>query len=202
MVGGRPGNGQRKRAREAQNADAAEVACIPLAPGIGDGLVIAIGGRPWLFEPAMKTIVVAVDFSNATAGVLEMACSIAKAFDGRLCLFHVVEPEPSYTAYGFTPDEFPALHAYQEEAKRRANQKLDELLAKVKATLPSASSRIAEGSPLHALLDFVKESRADLVVLGSHGHGAIASLLLGSVAEGMVRKAAVPTLIVPAGPEA
>lgn len=150
----------------------------------------------------MKTIVVAVDFSNATAGVLEMACRIAKAFDSRLCLFHVVEPEPSYTAYGFTPDEFPALHAYQEEAKRRATHKLEELLAKVKATLPSAYSQIAEGSPLHALLDFVKESQADLVVLGSHGHGAIASLLLGSVAEGMVRKAAVPTLIVPAGPEA
>jgi nucleotide-binding universal stress UspA family protein len=149
----------------------------------------------------MKTIVVAVDFSNATSGVLEKACSIAQAFSGRLCLFHVVEPEPSYTAYGFTPDEFPALHAYQEEAKRRAASKLDALLAQVKSTLPDATAQIAEGSPLHALLDFVKETGADLVVLGSHGHGAIASLLLGSVAEGMVRKAAVPTLIVPAGPE-
>ena len=40
---------------------------------------------------------------------------------------------------------------------------------------------------------------ADLVVLGSHGHGIVASLLLGSVAEGMVRKSIVPTLVVPAG---
>jgi len=149
----------------------------------------------------MKTIVVAVDFSNATPGVLDMACSIAKAFAARLCLFHVVEPEPSYTAYGFTPDEFPALHAYQEEAKRRAYAKLEEHLAQLKAELPDATCQIAEGSPLHALLDFTKEIGADLVVLGSHGHGAIASLLLGSVAEGMVRKATVPTLIVPAGPE-
>jgi len=149
----------------------------------------------------MKTIVVAVDFSNATAGVLEMACGIAKSFAAQLRLFHVVEPEPSYTAYGFTPDEFPALHAYQEEAKRRAAGKLENLLAQVKQTLPDASCQIAEGSPLHALLDYVKETGADLVVLGSHGHGAIASLLLGSVAEGMVRKSVVPTLIVPAGPE-
>jgi nucleotide-binding universal stress UspA family protein len=43
----------------------------------------------------------------------------------------------------------------------------------------------------------VKDKHADLVVLGSHGHGAIAALLLGSVAEGMLRKAVVPTLIVP-----
>ncbi len=149
----------------------------------------------------MKTIVVAVDFSNATPGVMDMASGLAKAFGAQLRLFHVVEPEPSYTAYGFTPDEFPALHAYQEEAKRRAGGKLEELLEKVKTDLPSATSQIAEGSPLHALLDYVKECGADFVVLGSHGHGVIASLLLGSVAEGMVRKATVPTLIVPAADE-
>lgn len=147
----------------------------------------------------MKTIIVAVDFSNATPKVLEAASGLAKAFGAGLRLFHVVEPEPSYTAYGFTPDEFPALHAYQEEAKRRASQKLENLLEQVKANVPGATCQIAEGSPLHALLDYVKESGADFVVLGSHGHGMIASLLLGSVAEGMVRKATVPTLIVPAG---
>lgn len=146
----------------------------------------------------MKTIVAAVDFSNATAGVLQMAGNLAKAFGAQLRLLHVVEPEPSYTAYGFTPDEFPALHAYQEEAKRRATAKLDELLKNVAVTLPDATSQIAEGSPLHSLLDYVRDSHADMVVLGSHGHGVIASLLLGSVAEGMVRKAAVPTVIVPA----
>jgi nucleotide-binding universal stress UspA family protein len=149
----------------------------------------------------MKTIVVAVDFSNVTSSVLEMASGLAKAFGAKLRLLHVVEPEPSYTAYGFTPDEFPALHAYQEEAKRRAAAKLDELLATVKSGLADAECQIAEGSPLHSLLDYIKEIGADFVVLGSHGHGAIASLLLGSVAEGMVRKATVPTLIVPAKPE-
>jgi nucleotide-binding universal stress UspA family protein len=149
----------------------------------------------------MKTIVVAVDFSNATPGVLEMAVRLAKSFGADLELFHVIEPEPSYTAYGFTPDEFPAMNAFQEEAKRRATTKLADLLATVKGDLPNATSRIAEGSPLHALLDHIKQSGADFVVVGSHGHGVIASLLLGSVAEGLVRKATVPTLIVPAAPE-
>ena len=127
-----------------------------------------------------------------------MARDLAMAFKARLCLFHVVEPEPSYTAYGFTPDEFPALHAYQDEAKRRAATQLAELLTTVQSDLPDATTQLTEGSPLHALLDYVKDSGADFVVLGSHGHGVIASLLLGSVAEGMVRKAIVPTLIVPA----
>jgi nucleotide-binding universal stress UspA family protein len=146
----------------------------------------------------MKTIVAAVDFSNATAGVLEAAVKITRAFDSSLHLLHVLEPEPSYTAYGFTPDEFPAIHLFQEEARKRATARLQEVLAKVAGDVPGASMHLAEGSPLHALVDCTAEVGADLVVLGSHGHGAVAALLLGSVAEGMVRKAVVPTLVIPA----
>lgn len=149
----------------------------------------------------MKTIVVAVDFSNATPGVLEMGIQLAKSFGAGLRIFHVIEPEPSYTAYGFTPDEFPAMNAFQEEAKRRATLKLDQLLTTVQVDIPGATSHLAEGSPLYSLTEYVEKSGADLVVLGSHGHGVIASLLLGSVAEGMVRKAKVPTLVVPAASE-
>ena len=152
-------------------------------------------------DGTMKAIVAAVDFSNATPGVVEMATQLAKSFGARLELFHVVEPEPSYTAYGFTPDEFPAINAFQHEAKHHATSKLAELLATVQADVPDATSKLAEGSPLHALLDHVAESGADFIVVGSHGHGVIASLLLGSVAEGMIRKATVPTLVVPARAE-
>ena len=145
----------------------------------------------------MKTIVAAVDFSNATPGVTQIATELAKSFGASLQLFHALEPEPSYTAYGFTPAEFPAMGAFQEEARLRATAKLAELLARASVDVPNTSSHLAEGSPLHSLLDHIKLSGADWVVLGSHGHGVIASLLLGSVAEGMVRKATVPTLIVP-----
>ena len=62
----------------------------------------------------MKTIVAAVDFSNATPGVLAAAVNQARAFGASLHLLHVLEPEPSYTAYGFTPDEFPAIHLFQQ----------------------------------------------------------------------------------------
>ncbi len=146
----------------------------------------------------MKTIVAAVDFSNATPGVLEAAVKITRAFGSSLHLLHVLEPEPSYTAYGFTPDEFPAIHLFQEEARKRATARLQELLGEVASDAPGATVHLAEGSPLHAVLDYLKKVEADLVILGSHGHGAVAALLLGSVAEGMVRKAVIPTLVIPA----
>ena len=148
----------------------------------------------------MKKILAAVDFSDATPGVVEAASQMAAAFESELALFHVVEPEPSYTAYGFTPDEFPAMHAFQEEAKRRAQRRLDEWVESVKSDVPGVSGVIAEGSPLHCMMEHVGKNDTDLVIVGSHGHGALASLLLGSVAEGMVRKAKVPTLVVPAAP--
>ena len=141
----------------------------------------------------MKTIVAAIDFSDATSQVVETAVAQAKAFGASLHLVHVLEPEPAYTAYGFTPDEFPAMHAFHEEARKRALSRLEE----VGGEAEGIQRHLAEGSPLHALLDYVKEVGADLVILGSHGHGMVASLLLGSVAEGMVRKAVVPTLVVP-----
>lgn len=124
-----------------------------------------------------------------------MAAEMAKAFGAELHLLHVIEPEPTYTAYGFTPDEFPVLKTFHEETHTRAKKTLDEVAAK----LPGAITHLGDGSPLHVLEDKVKELDVDLVVLGSHGHGVVAALLLGSVAEGMVRKSVVPTLVVPAG---
>jgi len=149
----------------------------------------------------MKTIIAAVDFSNATPSVTQSAIDMANAFGASLEIFHAIEPEPSYTAYGFTPDEFPAIYQFHEEARRRASLKLQEVLDTVHAVIPSATSHLADGSPLHLLLERIKERQADFAVVGSHGHGMIASLLLGSVAEGMVRKASVPTLVVPAANE-
>ncbi len=148
----------------------------------------------------MKRILAAIDFSDATPGVLKAARRISSAFEAQLTLIHVVEPEPSYTAYGFTPDEFPAMHAFQEEARRRAQRRLDEVVESLDPGAGGVSGVIAEGSPLHCMLEHVENNEVDLVIVGSHGHGALASLLLGSVAEGMVRKALVPTLVVPAKP--
>ena len=129
-----------------------------------------------------------------------MAVEMAEAFDAELHLLHVIEPEPTYTAYGFTPDEFPAVQAFHEETRTRASKKLDELSEKVAAGgKVTPVTHLGDGSPRQLLEEKAKELDADFLVLGSHGHGVMASLILGSVADGMVRKALVPTLVVPAG---
>lgn len=147
----------------------------------------------------MKRILAAVDFSNATTGVVATAAELARAFGAELHLLHVIEPEPTYTAYGFTPDEFPAIHTFHEETRTRAMKTLEKAGEKVASACPDVFTHLGDGSPLHVLEEKTRELSADLVVVGSHGHGVMASLLLGSVAEGLVRKSIVPTLVIPAG---
>ena len=149
----------------------------------------------------MKNIIAAVDFSNATPAVMEIAISIAKSFGAELQLLHVIEPEPTFVTYGFSVAEYPAMTSFRDETIRRAKARMEELLTQARKDVPGSVSHLLEGSPLLELLKQVKQSGADFVVIGSHGHGVLSSLLLGSVAEGMVRKAAVPTLVVPAAPE-
>jgi len=153
----------------------------------------------------MKRIVAALDFSNATPAVLGTAANLAKSYGSELYLFHVLEPEPTYTAYGFTPDEFPAIHTFQEEARKRALIKLEEAAREAAGQIGESTATVkielAEGSPLQSLIAFMKEVDANMVIVGSHGHGVFVSLLLGSVADGIVRKAIIPTLVVPAPKE-
>jgi nucleotide-binding universal stress UspA family protein len=145
----------------------------------------------------MKTIVAALDFSDATPSVVETASLMAKSFGAVLHLVHIIEPEPTYSAYGFTPEEFPAIHSFQKEARTRAAHALGAQKEKV-AEGVAVETELLEGNPLHELLTYATANNADLLVLGTHGHGVVASFLLGSVAEGIVRKAEIPALVVPA----
>ena len=145
----------------------------------------------------MKQIATALDFSDASESVLNAAIALAKSQSATLHILHVMEPEPSYTAYGMTPEEFPAIQIFQQESQKRAEIKLSQAMATARAELADVRTELMIGSPLHAIVDYLKQKSIDAIVIGSHGHGAVAALLIGSVAEGLVRKAVCPTLVIP-----
>ena len=152
------------------------------------------------FEP-MEVIITALDFSDASPAVLAAAIQMAKVQNAILHIIHVLEPEPTYTAYGMTPEEFPAIQVFQEESQKRADAKINEAIATAKQSLKENDIRaeLLIGSPLQAIVDYAKKTEADLIVIGTHGHGIVTALLIGSVAEGLVRKATCATLIIPCG---
>jgi len=143
----------------------------------------------------MKRILVAVDFSDTTELVVDAAYRLAKALKEGIHLVHLVEVEPTFAAYGFTPDAFPAAYELTQESMRRSDEKLRKIAQDLGAV--DVKTKVLEGSRFDCLMEYAAEIDADLLVLGSHGHGYLHTLLLGSLAESCLRKGEIPTLIIP-----
>lgn len=144
----------------------------------------------------MKTIVAAVDFSDVTDLVLEQSVALTRAFGAELHLVHALPPGPDYGLYGFSPAEFPV--APPDDRLRAASEsRLAELANGLGLPGGSVKTAVLLSSPVDGILTFCRERNAELLVLGAHGHGFISALLIGSVAQGIVRRAELPTLIIP-----
>lgn len=86
--------------------------------------------------------------------------------------------------------------AANRELHAQAQRIVDRALASARARGVAAEGRVVEGKPVDVLIDAAKERQADLIVLGSHGRSGLERFFLGSVAEGVVRTAPVPVLVV------
>lgn len=140
---------------------------------------------PWQCPP--KTILVGVDFGDASARALSIARLLASAFQARLRALHAERFEPP--PY-FTIEQITAL-----ESERRIAQATtaDHLARFAAASAFQVESLVVDEPPVDAILD--ASAGADLIVLGTHGRRGPGRWWLGSVAERVVRAAAVPVLV-------
>jgi nucleotide-binding universal stress UspA family protein len=143
----------------------------------------------------LRQILVPTDFSEPSDKAIRYAEAFAQAFGGTTVHFlHVVE---STFLQGWTPDGYVgALPEYRERMEREARQALE---ARVAASeLPRSAIRLATrvGHPVVEILRYAKEEAVDLIVLGTHGRSRLGHLLMGSVAERVVRTAPCPVLTV------
>ena len=143
--------------------------------------------------PEFKRILVPTDFSATSARALEYAGVLAKAFGASLHLLHVVAFPLGTTA---TPEgywiEFSGLRQQMREDGERQ-------IAELAAKLPGikVATEVLDGqSPASVITKAATDHGAQLIVMGTHGHGGLTHLLLGSVAERVVRTAPCPVLTV------
>jgi nucleotide-binding universal stress UspA family protein len=139
-----------------------------------------------------ERVLVATDFSETSRAAVDLASSIAAECGAALTVLFVCEV-PGYAGSGPIPYDtlIPSVEA--------AQGKLDDILAGVRRTCPDAHGLVKVGAPAQEILATIAETRADLVVLGTHGRRGIAHALLGSVAERVVRLSSVPVLTVRSG---
>lgn len=142
----------------------------------------------------MKTILVAVDFSPVTDAVIDAAVAVSRAFESAVHLVHVEAPDPDFVGYEVGPEVVRQAVAGQF---RQDHRRLQELKDAPWHDPGAVSASLVRGPTVEKILEERERLDADLIVIGSHGHGALFNLLVGSVAEGVLRRAECPVLVVP-----
>ncbi len=140
-----------------------------------------------------KEIIVPTDFSEHSLRALDYAVEIAERFGSELKIIYVIEPLLQAADVSWTSVDFEQLNrTHKLSAEKQLQQLVDERLPQ---DLP-ADTEIRFGKPFVEILKYAREENADLIVMATHGRGAIAHILMGSTAEKVVRKAPCPVLTV------
>jgi nucleotide-binding universal stress UspA family protein len=139
-----------------------------------------------------KKVLIAIDSEPITAHAADVGAEMARAVGAEMAFIHVIDAEVTYAEdTGLQPE---ALIASAKEAAAK-------LIEDFRKTLPEqavARDFVQIGDPLSEVVAAARDWPADLIVLGSHGRGGLGRALLGSIAEGVMRQAPCPVLVVPA----
>lgn len=131
------------------------------------------------------------DFSEESVAAVRCAASIAEAHAAELLLIHAVEPLPYPVEFG----PLPAMLADAEPTLlKRSREQLESLRQKEIGSAVKCRTLAELGIPEHAICDTAKREKCDLIVLSTHGRSGLSHLLLGSVAERVLRFAPCPVL--------
>lgn len=146
----------------------------------------------------MKTILVPVDLSGATIRVCDAACALARLMEARLVLLHIVQLPPvmmnDYYAF-----DAGALSEAMRAGEKYAARRLLVLARRCRRKNLKVRTVRLTGFPVTGILTQAHSTKAAYIVLGSHGHGAVYDLIVGSTTHGVLRKARCPVLVVPTG---
>lgn len=143
----------------------------------------------------LKNILVATDFSEPSDAALSYGRALAQNFKATLHVVHVVGTLSSlvYGGEGYAVS-LPDLQQEVEDAARK--QLFDLLVDNDEHPLPTRRVLLTSNAPAVAIVEYAGRERVDLIVTGTHGRGGVAHLVMGSVAERVVRTAPCPVLTV------
>jgi len=139
----------------------------------------------------IKRILVPTDFSRSSLKAVDYAVELAKQNHAELILVHIIEPM-NYAVPRYLPEPTALL----EEQRKQAQDALDRLTERVIARYPRCRSEVHLGVVYQRIAELARTLKTDLIVIATHGRTGLAHLLIGSVAERVVRMAPCPVLTV------
>jgi nucleotide-binding universal stress UspA family protein len=144
-----------------------------------------------------KTILVPHDFSSSANHAAAIARDEAKLHGAKIVLLHVIDLPPAFEpASVITPESTGAPISVKDYALSSAEAHLADIVARLGKDGVTATAYTRIGNPVDEINRFVDEMKVDLIVMGTHGRTGLQHLLVGSVAERVVRSSTKPVLTV------
>jgi nucleotide-binding universal stress UspA family protein len=141
----------------------------------------------------LDMLLVAVDFSEITPQIYEEAATLAERLRAKVVVLNVTEPQVDYA--GLSSPQAYAMA--DDEVRKMIEARLNVAKEFFEAREITVFVEHQWGQVVASILDRIKKWEAGMVLVGSHGHGALYNLLVGSVAAGLIRHSSVPVLVIP-----
>jgi nucleotide-binding universal stress UspA family protein len=142
-----------------------------------------------------KHILLATDGSTASTHAAQLAVSLARIHGAKLMAVYVMDPYPYLGIGESNPYGFQAYMAAAQKHAAQAHAEVEALCTHGGASVPLEVRAIENTAASTGIVQTAKDENAELIVMGSHGRGGIARLMLGSVANKVVAESHVPVLI-------
>ena len=138
----------------------------------------------------IQQVLIPVDFHRHSDELADFAVGVVNKLGARATFVHVVENVDVYVDY--TPD---FLTKVSQELRDHGERKMADFLEGIKAKCPGCGGVVLLGDAADKIVDLALERQADLIIMGTHGAKGIEKVLLGSVAERVLKRAGCPTLV-------
>src|SRR5439155_11230943 len=142
----------------------------------------------------LRRILIPIDFSPHSEQALKYGVALAEKFEAELFLIHAFQDVSIYQTE--VVSGAPPITPPVEQLTASARGAMERLVQEKNLQRFGTHTDIVEGAPVEEIVDYAKEKNIDLIVMGTHGRGWLAHVLMGSVAEKVVRKAPCPVLTV------
>ena len=150
----------------------------------------------------MKKVLITLDYNPNSEKVVNKGKELAQLMDAEICLLHVLadvryygmqyEPFMGYEGYAF-PVDFRIQEEFVKVAKDYLNKTANHL------DTDNVTTHLAEGDTAKSILEYAEEWRADVIVMGTHSHGTLEKIFLGTVASSVLEHTKIPVYMVPTG---
>lgn len=148
----------------------------------------------------MKNILIAIDFEDKTKNLLQYAIDIAKKFESKVWIIHIIQPDVDYV---FSPEnmQFAVQYINYRDIKAKALRKEHKMIHEYAELLLSqgiqSQGLLIEGSTVKVIVDEANKLNIDLIIMGSHKHSFLYNAFFKDTSVSVIEKVDIPILVIP-----